>query len=91
MDRKTLKRLAEIRLDEAQTLLAAKKYSGAYYLAGYSVECGMKACVAKNIRAEVVPEPKFDTKFYSQQPIETWTVRWADRHRPIRLEPNLFR
>lgn len=34
--------------------------SGAYYLAGYAVECAIKACIARNIRAEVWP-PKANT------------------------------
>ena len=28
-------------------LLKAGHFSGAYYLAGYSVECALKACIAK--------------------------------------------
>lgn len=43
MDRGTFKRLAEVRLTEARSLLAARQWSGAYYLSGYAVECGLKA------------------------------------------------
>lgn len=32
---------------DAQTLLSAGQWSGAYYIAGYAVECGLKACIAK--------------------------------------------
>jgi HEPN domain-containing protein len=28
-------------------LLEAGLYAGAYYLAGYAVECALKACIAK--------------------------------------------
>jgi hypothetical protein len=33
------------RIQDAKSLLAAKRWSGAYYLAGYAVEAGLKACV----------------------------------------------
>jgi hypothetical protein len=45
MNRMELRQLAEDRILDAQTLLAAGRWSGAYYLAGYAVECGLKACV----------------------------------------------
>lgn len=50
MNRAELRNLAKLRLAEAQTLLAAARWSGAYYLSGYSVECALKACIAKNTR-----------------------------------------
>lgn len=34
-------------------------FSGAYYLAGYAVECGLKACIAKNTREYDFP-PKVE-------------------------------
>jgi HEPN domain-containing protein len=47
MTRKDLQKLAAIRLKEAKLLLAANAPDGAYYLAGYAVECALKACIAK--------------------------------------------
>ena len=44
------KKLAETRLNEAQILLDNRKYDGAFYLAGYAVECGLKACIASRTR-----------------------------------------
>ena len=44
MDRKVLQSLSLLRIREAEALLSAQYFSGAYYLAGYSVECGIKAC-----------------------------------------------
>src|SRR5690242_7885063 len=44
------KKLAEIRMAEARTLLKARHYDGAYYLAGYAVECALKACIAKRTK-----------------------------------------
>ena len=62
--RSDLQRLAETRLREARTLFEAGHYAGAYYLAGYVVELSLKACIAKQFKAEVIPDWKFfrDTK-----------------------------
>jgi HEPN domain-containing protein len=45
LNRAELQRLAEERVRDAEALLAAGRWSGAYYLTGYAVECGLKACV----------------------------------------------
>jgi HEPN domain-containing protein len=37
--------LAEDRVADAQGLLKIKRWSAAYYLAGYAVECALKACI----------------------------------------------
>jgi len=46
VDRKDLQTLSTIRLKEATALLKAGLFDGSYYLAGYSVECALKACIA---------------------------------------------
>ena len=43
--------LAERRLREARVLLAAGEPDGAYYLGGYAVECGLKACIIGMLNA----------------------------------------
>jgi HEPN domain-containing protein len=50
MNRADFQQLSELRLREAQALLAAGLPDGAYYLAGYAVECALKACIAKRTR-----------------------------------------
>jgi HEPN domain-containing protein len=47
MNRADLQQLAELRITEAKVLLDNGFYAGAYYLAGYAVECALKACIAK--------------------------------------------
>lgn len=47
MNRSDFQDLAQIRLAEAAALLQAERFDGAYYLAGYAVECALKACIAK--------------------------------------------
>lgn len=47
--------LSERRLEEAATLLANGHVAGAYYLAGYSLECALKACICKQRQPEHFP------------------------------------
>jgi len=50
MNRRDFQKLAQIRLNEAVALFKNGCFSGAYYLAGYAIECGLKACIAKKTR-----------------------------------------
>jgi HEPN domain-containing protein len=56
MNRSDLQKLSNARIREAKVLFAAGEYSGAYYLAGYAVECALKACFAKNVKRYDFPE-----------------------------------
>ena len=56
MNRNDLRRLARIRLKEARALSEAQCFDGAYYLCGYAVECGLKACIAKATRRSEFPD-----------------------------------
>src|ERR1035441_574344 len=56
MNRNDLQGLARTRIQEANTLLEAKHPGGAYYLAGYSIECALKACIARKTRRFDFPE-----------------------------------
>ena len=58
MDRKDLQHLSRVRLREASALLKLGFFDGAYYLAGYAVECGLKACVAKGTQRYEFPDKK---------------------------------
>jgi len=58
MNRVTFQVLSETRREEASALLSAGHYPGAYYLAGYAVECALKACVAKQVRQFDFPDKK---------------------------------
>ena len=58
MNRIGLQEIAELRLQESRALLAAGFPDGAYYLAGYVVECALKACIAKRTREHDFPEKK---------------------------------
>ena len=67
MNRKDLQRLTRLRLAEARVLLAAAKYDGAYYLAGYAVECALKACIAKQIKRFDFPDKKLVLDSHTHQ------------------------
>jgi hypothetical protein len=59
MNSSDFQKLSAIRLAEAKILLRNKHYAGAYYLAGYSIECALKACIAAKTKATDFP-PKPD-------------------------------
>lgn len=59
MNRATLQLLSDERIADAQALLAAKQWAGAYYLAGYALECALKSCVLVYIdRTGIIFEDK---------------------------------
>jgi HEPN domain-containing protein len=59
MNRTDLQQLAELRIKEARILLEGASYSGAYYLAGYAIECALKACIAKRTKENDFPHKDF--------------------------------
>jgi len=56
MERSDFQRLARTRLKEAKVLLENDCFDGAYYLAGYAVECALKACIAKQTQRHEFPD-----------------------------------
>ena len=55
--RADLQAIAQAKLDDALNLLKNGRFSNAYYLSGYAVEIGLKACVAAQISADTIPDP----------------------------------
>jgi HEPN domain-containing protein len=49
LNRAELQQLCDERIKDAHELLAAQRWSGAYYLAGYALECALKSCVSAYI------------------------------------------
>ena len=67
MNRATLQQLSDERISDARALLAANQWPGAYYLAGYALECALKSCVLAYIdRTGII----FKDKKYTQN---CWT------------------
>lgn len=65
VDRFDFQALANLRNVEARHLLSAGHYSGAYYLAGYTVECALKACICRGIQPGVWPEKGFSNEIHT--------------------------
>jgi HEPN domain-containing protein len=65
MNRSDFQQLADVRIEEAQLLLAQQKYDGAYYLAGYAVECALKFCIAKLTNEHDYPDKDFASSCYT--------------------------
>jgi HEPN domain-containing protein len=58
--------LAEKRLTDSRVLFENGCFDGSYYLAGYVVECALKACIAKHTKEYDFPrERKFVESVYS--------------------------
>jgi hypothetical protein len=67
MNRADLQKLSNARIREARILLAAGEYSGAYYLAGYAVECALKACFAKGVQRFDFPDKDRAGKIFTHK------------------------
>jgi HEPN domain-containing protein len=65
LNRAELQQLARDRILDAKALLAARRWTAAYYLAGYAVECALKACIAKLMKSEEFPDKNFAEKCWT--------------------------
>src|SRR5438132_10633595 len=67
MNRAQLRQLAEDRILDAAALVAAGRWSGAYYLASYAVECGLKACIMAHVEAvgAIFQDKKYSEKCWT--------------------------
>ncbi|MCR4282820.1 MAG: hypothetical protein NUV72_07315 [Bauldia sp.] len=65
--RTDLQKLAEAKLLDAILLAENERSSNAYYLAGYAIELGLKACIARQFRAETIPDPKLVQRLYTHK------------------------
>jgi hypothetical protein len=58
MNRQDLQQLSRARKRDAQILLGTGNYAGSYYLMGYSVECAIKAVIAKQTQRYDFPDKR---------------------------------
>lgn len=84
MNRKNLQELARIRLKEASVLLKNGNYDGAYYLCGYVIECGLKACIAKQTNKYDFPDKNTVNRSYNHNLTELLGI--AGLENPIKDE-----
>jgi hypothetical protein len=64
LTRRDFQQLAEKRLREAESLRRARHYEGAYHLGGLSIECALKAAIAKQTRKFDFPDKTKVLKSY---------------------------
>jgi AbiV family abortive infection protein len=55
LKRTDLRANAERKLQDAKILFSAGSFSNSYYLAGYTIELGLKACIAAQMSADTIP------------------------------------
>lgn len=60
-------------------LLRAGRNSAAYYLAGYAVECGIKAVIALSFRASVFPSARFVRDIHTHDLVALLTLAGLKR------------
>ncbi len=65
MNRTQLQQLAEERVRDAEALLNAGQWSGAYYLTGYAVECALKACIARLTNLHDFPDKELAVRSFT--------------------------
>lgn len=90
MNREELQKLSDERIEDAQSLLAATRWSGAYYLVGYALECALKSCVLARVEQTgiIFEDKKFAEKCWTHD-LET-LVKQADlvSERGLSIEAN---
>ena len=70
MNRAELQQLTEDRVLDAEALLAAGRWSGAYHLAGLAVECALKSCILHYLEKT---GKIFEDALYLRKLGECWT------------------
>jgi len=64
-NRANFQELARLRLNEAKLLAREGEFSGARYLAGYAIECALKARIAMQFRENEIPERALVNRIYT--------------------------
>lgn len=64
LDKKEIRKIAKARLKDAEVLAASRRYEGAMYLCGYSVELGLKARICKTLKWSGYPSSSKEFKNY---------------------------
>lgn len=81
--------LAEFRLREATALLQNELWDGSYYLAGYAVELGLKACIIKMLmNTDAFPDKDFSRDCYTHSLVKLVELAGIDNERKQYAESN---
>ncbi|MES1983423.1 MAG: DNA-binding protein [Pseudomonadota bacterium] len=63
--RQDLQNLSASKLNDAELLFDNCRWANAYYLAGYAIELALKACAARQLQAETIPDKKLVNALYT--------------------------
>ncbi len=93
MKRLDLQQLSRVRLKDAAVLFRAGNYGGSYYLAGYIIECGLKACIAKNISKHEFPDKSLANEAWTHSLEKLIRVAgiWSDFEKDAKTNKTLER
>lgn len=91
MNRQELQRLSKVRRREAKVLLDHAGFAGSYYLMGYSIECAIKAVIAKKTRRYDFPNKQFTLECYMHDLKKLLQAAgvWQELERDMRTNSNL--
>lgn len=65
LGREELRELAVTKVNDAKLLFDCRRFSNSYYLFGYGVEIGLKACISRAFVAESIPDRRFVNDIFS--------------------------
>lgn len=85
-----LQSLAKTRIEDAQTLLIARRWDAAYYLAGYAIECAIKSCILKRLTHKLgwFPDRKFSENCFTHD--LSLLLKWADLENEMKTDPDVL-
>jgi HEPN domain-containing protein len=83
-ERTLFRHLAQLRLDEAKILVRERQFSGAYYVAGYAIECALKAHIAAQFRENEIPDKSLVDRVYTHKLPDL--LKLAGLEKPLELE-----
>jgi hypothetical protein len=92
LNRNTLQKSAESRIEEARILIENNQWTGSYYLTGFGVECALKACLARAVREYDYPDKKFVNDMYQhklQKLVQLDAGLWVALQTDMNNDPNL--
>jgi len=93
LNRAKLQQLSDERIEDAKALLAAYRWTGAYYLAGYTLECALKSCALAFVERTgiIFEDRKFAEKCWTHdlEALVKQADLSAERGRAIAANPQL--
>jgi len=91
MNRVELQLLSKLRVKESKALLDVGQYAGSYYLLGYSIECAIKSCIAKQTAKYQFPDKEFAAKSNTHDFVTLMQLAgiWQDLQRDTKAHQSL--